>query len=171
MFLSAYLLLLVAQPGLRAPVDEIALSPGVKTIDLAWSDVEDRLQGSISPKVPVEEAPIEISAHVGTFQGPEFDGPLTFSFKRSDSKGGGQSKTVKRAAGEKSWRATFVPETSGLHTLEISFATTRMKVASAKIPVGEAKLPRWPWWVIVGLAMTIALGLGVRAVFQKQENM
>jgi hypothetical protein len=170
MFPSAYLLLLLAQPMFRPPNGEIVVTPGTNTLELMWNDVEDRLQGSITPKAPVEGIPVDITAHVGSFQGVEFDGPVTFSFKPVDSKGGGQSRTVKRAPGEKAWRAAFVPEASGMHTIEISFATTRMKVATTKIPVGEARLPRWPWWLMVGVAGAVALGLGVRSVFKKQEN-
>ncbi len=171
MFPSAYLLLLLAQPAYRTPSTEITVTPSANTLDLAWSDVEDRMQGSITPKAPIEGAPMVVTAHVGQFQGVEFDGPVTFSFKVVDSKGGGQSKTVKRAPGEKAWKAEFTPEEAGTHTLEISYTTTRMKVANAKIEVLEAKLPRWPWWMLVGVAGAVALGLGVRSVFKKQENM
>jgi len=171
MFPSAYLLLLLAQPMYRPPNGEIVVTPAANALDLAWNDVEDRVQGAITPRVPTEGVPMEISAHVGSFYGAEFDGPVTFSFKPVENKGGGQSQTVKRPAGEKAWRASFVPEQTGMHTLEISFATTRMKVAATKIPVMEAKLPRWPWWLLVAVAGAVALGLGVRSLFKKQENM
>ncbi len=174
MFPSAYLLLLLAQPTFaereRPASREIAVSPSANSLDLTWSDVEDRLQGAITPKVPVEGLPFDLSMHVGSFQGDEFDGPVTFSLKPVDSKGGGLSQTVKRAKGEKAWKVTFVPEEPGMHTLEISFSTTRMKVAGTKIAVQEARLPRWPWWVMVAVAGAVALGLGVRSVFKKQEN-
>ncbi len=164
MFPSAYLLLLLAQPG------EIQVTSTPTTLELAWSDVEDRIQGSISPKNPVEQVPLVVTAHVGSFQGEEFDGPVTFSLKPVDARAGGQSKTVKRAKGEKAWRVELTPDGPGMHSLDLSWSTTRLKVASAKIPVQEAKLPRWPWWVMVGLAAVTALGLGVRSMFKKQET-
>jgi hypothetical protein len=174
MFPSAYLLVLLAQPTLaereRPASREIAVSTSANTLDLTWNDVEDRLQGAITPKAPVEGLPLDLSIHVGSFQGEEFNGPVTFSLKPVDNKGGGMSQTVKRARGEKAWKVTFVPEEAGLHTLEVSFTTTRMKVAATKIEVQEARLPRWPWWVMVGVAGGVALGLGVRSVFKKQEN-
>ncbi len=164
MFPSAYLLLLLAQPG------EIQVTSTPTTLELSWNDVEDRVQGSITPFAPVEGLPLMVTAHVGNFQGEEFDGPVTFSLKPVDAKNGGQSKTVKRVKGEKAWRVELTPDVPGMHTLDLSWSTTRMKVASAKIAVQEAKLPRWPWWVMVGLAAVIAVGLGVRSMFKKQEN-
>src|SRR5687768_817390 len=111
MFPSAYLLVLLAQPfdPPNRPVgvatrDELTLTLGPSTLDFAWADVEDRVQGSISPRLPVEGTPMDISAHVGTFQGPEFDGPVTLTLKSRGSSGGGQTKTVTRAKGEKAWR-------------------------------------------------------------------
>ena len=171
MFPSAYLLLLLAQPIDRPLNAEMVVTPGVNSVDLAWNDAEDRIQGSVTPRIPVEGTPIEVSVHVGSFQGPEFDGPVTVSFKPADATGGGLSKTVKKAAGERAWRASFLPEEAGLYTLEVSFSTTRMKVVSGKVRITEARLPRWPWWTMVGLAAALALGLGVRSVFKKQENM
>ena len=154
----------------RPPNVEISVTPSANGLDLAWSDVEDRLQGSISPRYPVEGTQLDVSAHVGSFQGVEFDGPLTFSLKPIASTGGGKSMTVKRGPGEKAWRAHFVPQDSGYHTLEISFSTTRMKVASSKILIGDAKVPRWPWWILVGVTGAVALGLGMRSLFRKAEN-
>ena len=145
MFPSAYLLVLLAQPWGAAPHDALKLNQGSATLDFEWSDAEDRIQGSISPKRPVEGQPIDVSAHVGTFQGAEFDGPVTLSLKEAGSKGGGQTQTVKRAQGEKAWRARFTPVGAGAHTFEVSFATTRHKVAAGTIEVHEAALSRWPW--------------------------
>src|SRR5689334_20418934 len=119
MFPSAYLLLLLAQPIIPPSQAEISVSLSAQTLELTWSDAEDRIQGSISPKQPVAGASLDVSAHVGSFQGAVFEGPVTFSFKPSGSRGGGQSKTVKRLAGEKAWRASFLPEEEGLYTLEV----------------------------------------------------
>lgn len=178
MFPSAYLIVLLAQPlgppterpdGVAAR-DEVSLSVGATTLDFTWADVEDRVQGTISPRYPVEQAPIDVSAHVGTFQGSEFDGPVTLTLKPKGIVGGGQTKTLRRAKGERAWRATFLPEEAGPHTLEVSFLTTRLKVVSATIEVVPAKLSRLPWWILIGALAAGAIGLGVRSVFKKQEN-
>lgn len=167
MFPSAYLLVLLAQP---APHDALKVNLGSAGLDFEWSDAEDRVQGSIAPRRPIEGEPIDVSAHVGTFQGAEFDGPVTLSFKELRSTGGGQTQTVKRAKGEKAWRARFTPQTAGPHTFEVSFATTRHKVASGTIEVQEAALSRWPWWAAIGILAIAALGFGVRSVLKKPEN-
>lgn len=178
MFPSAYLLVLLTQspdvppakPVGVAARDELGMSLGSATLDFEWADAEDRVQGSISPRGPTEQAPLDVSAHVGTFQGAEFDGPVTLTLKKSGSSGGGQSKTLKRAAGERAWRASFVPEESGPYTLEISFLTSRLKVISGKLEVNDAKLSRLPWWILAGALTALALGLGVRSVFKKPES-
>ncbi len=170
MFPSVCIFLLLSQSPDAPLRSQMAITVSTSAIELSWNDAEDRIQGSITPKHPTEGTALDVSAHVGSFQGAEFDGPVTFSFKPSNSMGGGKSSTVKRAPGERGWRASFLPEQTGVHTLEISFATTRMKVANAKIEVGEAKLPRWPWWILVGLTAAAALGLGVRSVLKKQEH-
>lgn len=170
MFLSAYLLVLLAQPVGVAPRDEIKVDIGAQTLDLSWSDAEDRIQGTISPRVPSDGQPLDVSAHVGTFQGAEFDGPVSFTLKSANASGGGDTRTVTRAPGEKAWRAHFVPAESGDYSLEISFRTTHLKVAKAALRVEPAKLPRWPWWTLMAGIAALALGLGVRAVFRKQES-
>lgn len=170
MFLSAYLLLLLAQPAGVAPRDEIKPQLGAQTLDLSWSDVEDRLQGTISPKEPLAGQPIEVSAHVGTFQGEEFQGPITFTLKEAGASGGGQTRTVTRGTGEKAWRVRFEPVEEGDYQLEISFRTVHLKVVKALFRVEAARLPRWPWWVLVVSVAALALGLGVRAIFRKTEN-
>ena len=170
MFLSAYLLVLLGQPVGVAPRDEIRVDIGAQTLDLSWSDVEDRIQGTITPRIPVEGQPFEISAHVGTFQGAEFDGPVTFALKPLGAVGGGETQTVTLAKGEKAWRARFVPAEPGDYQLEISFRTIHLKVAKATIRIETAKLPRWPWWMLVGVISTLALALGIKALFRKTEN-
>lgn len=166
MFPSAYLLVLLAQPV--QPV--LKMTPGTASVDFEWSDVEDRIQGSVTPRRPIEGKPLDVSAHVGTFQGVEFDGPVTISLKEKDSRGGGQSVTLKRAKGEKAWRTSFTPGAAGPYTLEISFQTTRHKVASGTIEVEDAPLSRWPWWALIGVLAVGALGFGVWSMFKKQEN-
>lgn len=174
MFPSAYLLTLLlaapTQPWGASSHDALKLNQGQATLDFEWADAEDRVQGAISPKRPVEGQAIDVSAHVGAFDGPEFDGPVTFSLKEAGSTGGGQTQTSKRGKGEKAWRAAFAPVKAGPHTFEVSFATTRHKVASGTIEVEEAALSRWPWWALIGLLAAAALGFGVRAVLQKPEN-
>jgi hypothetical protein len=170
MFLSAYLLTLLAQPVGVAPRDEIKVDRGAQTLDLSWSDAEDRIQGTISPRDPVAGQPVDVSAHVGAFAGAEFDGPVTFAWKESRASGGGETKTVTRGAGEKAWRAQFVPPEAGEYQVEISFRTNHLKVAKATVSVEQAKLPRWPWWILVGVMSIAALGFGVRSVLKKAET-
>jgi hypothetical protein len=169
MFPSAYLLIVLAQPA-AAPLDEMEIVRKEAGLELGWSDAEDRIQGTISPRVPVEGAAIEVSAHVGTFQGPVFDGPVTFSLKPADTFGGAEEHTVTRAADGHGWQARFNPVPAGDYRLEISFRTTRLKVARASLNVAIAKLPRWPAWVMVGAAAVAVLALGVRAVSKNQEQ-
>lgn len=170
MFLSAYILLLLAQPVGVAQRDQMVVTASEKSLELTWSDAEDRIQATVTPATPTEGQPFEISAHVGTFQGPEFDGPVSLTLKFNGEPAEEQTQTVRRLPGAKAWKATFTPREAGAYGVEISFRTTRLKVARAPLLISIAKLPRWPWWAMVGVLSAVALGLGVRAVFKKENT-
>ena len=120
MILSAYLLVALAEFGEVRP-DEMAVNRNNVSLDLAWADAEDRLQGSLRPLQPLTDRPIEVSLHVGTFQGvDEFDGPLTVTLKPVNATLG-QTVTIKRGPGEKAWLTSLTPLEAGPHSIEVSF--------------------------------------------------
>lgn len=190
MFPSAYLALCLLQvPGegelqgtpasetLQVKVDEAGMA-------LAWSDVEDRIQGTLEPTVPRAGEPLKVSVHVGTFQGPEFEGPVSFTLRplvRSELKegeplglkplqdtSGGQGGTVTRGRGERAWAYTFHPADEGKQVLEISFRTTRLKVVRGVVEIETAKLPRWPWYVLALGAVLGSVGFGLWTLFRRE---
>ena len=169
-----YLLILLTQaegpppplPG--APLDEVRVTTAADRLELNWTDAEDRLQGAVTPRVPKAGQTLTVTAHVGTFAGPdEWDGPLTFTLK-APGQGPGQSVTVPRGKGEKTWAARLTPAESGEHVLEVAFQTSRHKVVRAKLTVAEGPLSRWPWFALVGAAALVALIFGVRAALAQR---
>jgi hypothetical protein len=168
--MAALLLLVLALPDApeREKLDEVQMIRGPSAWDLDWSDAEDRMHGSLRPLDPVSGQPLELSVTVGTFQGENFDGPVGFTMRCSEWS---ETKTVTRAKGERAWAVTFVPTSKGEDcTLDWAFTSTRHKRLHSKIYVTDAPLDRWPWFVILGLAAALALGLGIRAVLKKPEQ-
>src|SRR4051812_30693528 len=134
--------MLAALVLLATPIDQIQPTRGAHSLDLEWNDAEDRLHGSLRPVDPISGRDLDISIMVGTFQGPDFDGPVTMTLR---GEGDTQTRTVKRGAGEKAWFARFVPASNGDYLLDVSFTTTRLKLLHAKFFVVSAPLDRWPW--------------------------
>jgi hypothetical protein len=168
MFTSTYLLFvaLAADPLSEAGgLDRITVAPTRASTDLNWADDEDRLKGALSP-LPLRAAvPMQVSVSVGTYSGPEFDGPVTITLK-APGQPKGETLEVKRPAGERLWLARFTPTEQGAHTLEFSFRTTRLKRVVAIIDVAEAPVPRWPWYALVAVVTAVALGLGARSALK-----
>ncbi len=189
MFPSAYLLIFLGQiPGLQqlpgtSPEQVMRVKHDEAGLTLGWSDAEDRLQGAVSPPIARVGGPLQVSVHVGTFQGAEFDGPVTLSLRpygyaeprEGEPLGLRPMKdgpppdvvTVTRGKTDRAWTHTFTPHREGPHVLEVSFRTTRLKVARALVTVDEGRLPTWPWYVIAALAILTAVGVGVRVLFKK----
>ena len=161
MVASAYLLLMALG---QAPTDQLQVLPNRVAIELTWADAEDRVQGSIRPPEPRARNPLEVSVHVGTFQGNPFDGPVTLTLRKSGERQG-EEHTVAR--GKVSWNATFVPPDEGAYVLDVAFRSTRLKVTHAPVEVAAAKLSRLPWWLLLGAALATAFTLGVRAATRK----
>ncbi len=172
MLASLITVLLAEEPGSLFPerekIDVVRSVRGPTSWDLEWSDAEDRMRGAVRPLDPVSGRPLELSVLVGTFQGAEFDGPVTVTMRCN---AWSDTQTVRRAKGEKAWAAKFVPVADGEDcSIDLSFTTTRHKLLHAKVPVQTAPLSRWPWFVLLGLGTAIALGLGIRSLFKKPET-
>ena len=167
MFASAPLLLLLAQ--LDARPDEATLDRGPAALSLEWRDAEDRLDATLTPTSPVAGMPLEVIVHVGSFDGAAFDGPVRINL-RSINATMGQSVTVTREAGKPAWRATLTPQEPGTATIEFGFRTTRYKLVHATFEVVPPGLPRWPWYVVIGLGTAGALAFGVRAVLRRSAG-
>jgi hypothetical protein len=71
--------------------------------------------------------------------------------------------------GEVNWIATFTPEETGPHQLDVSFRTTRHKVLHANLEIVPAPVPRFVLWAMVGLATLIALGYGIRNLLRADK--
>lgn len=148
-------------------LDQVTAVRGPSSLDLDWSDAEDRMHGTVRPLDPIAERPVELSVMVGTFQGPEFDGPVTMTMRCADWQ---ETRTVRRAKGERAWFVSFVPLSAGECQVDLGFNTTRSKLLHLQLFVAEAPLSRAPWFVILGALLIAAFGLGVRAVFRKPEQ-
>ncbi len=112
--------------------------------------------------------PVTVSVQVGSYQGAEFNGLVRIAL-RAEGETHPLEKVVERPKGERSWEASFVPQSEGQHALEISFRTTRKKVLLGSFPVSSGRMPRWPWYVMAALAVAVAVGLGTRMALKKGE--
>jgi hypothetical protein len=153
----------VAKPGQG---DRIAVEPRNEVLELVWSDTEERLKGSIQPDPPREGQPLKVLLHVGSFQGEEFQGPLTVTLRRTGETLG-ETKLVTRGA--VNWVAEFTPEEAGSYTLSVAFRTTRHKVLNADFNVAPSQVPRFILYGLVGLAAAAMLAFGIRSLVRPEK--
>ncbi|SEL95919.1 hypothetical protein SAMN05444354_11036 [Stigmatella aurantiaca] len=162
---SACLLLATLAAAAPPQPDRITVDRRGGVLELAWSDSEERLQGSIQPLAPRAGEPLKVTLHVGSFQGAPFEGPLTVSLRERGATHG-QVLTVPKGA--VNWHAEFVPERAAVHQLDVSFRTTRIKVLHAELDVGAPRLPHLLLWGGLGLGVLLALLGGLR-LLQKEK--
>jgi hypothetical protein len=114
----------------------------------------------------VADGPLFISVRVGTFQGANFEGPVTIALK-PEGQTLTEEKTVKFDPAERAWATTLTPREAGPHVLEVAFRTTRLKVLRATFDVSEAKLSRWLAYLLAAAVLVVGLGLGTRLAFKR----
>lgn len=148
------------------PTDRIDVGRADELLELTWSDTEERLQGSIRPALPREGQPLQVSLHVGSFEGAPFEGPLVLTLREAGVTHG-QTLTVKR--GERDWQATFTPESSGPYLLDVRFLTTRHKVLHASFEVGTSPIPRTLGWGALGLGVLVLIGYTVNNILRGER--
>jgi hypothetical protein len=154
----------LALPG--AQPDRVAVDKRNDVLELTWSDAEERLKGSIRPDVPRAGEPIKLLLHVGSFEGEEFQGPLTVTLRKAGETLG-ETKMVKK--GPVNWVTEFTPEDEGRYTLTVAFRTTRHKVLTADFDVAHRSVPRFILWGIVAVFGLAAVALGIRTLVQKEK--
>jgi hypothetical protein len=157
---------MATEPLFMGTPDRILVQQRNHVLELSWSDTEERLQGSLQPDPPVQGQPLKVLLNVGSYDGPAFEGPLTLTLREAGATHG-QVQLVKK--GEVNWSATFIPEKTGPHQLDVSFRTTRHKVLHASLEVVSAPVPRFVLWAMVGLAALIALGYGIRNLLRTDK--
>ena len=89
MFLSAYLVLVVSQPVPDGFVPQntaehmtFSLKQGSGGWTFDWADTEDRVRGTLTPSELSSGDPIVVSVAVGSFEGNDFNGPVTLTLKQ-----------------------------------------------------------------------------------------
>lgn len=145
-----------AQPGERHDAVEVVNQRDL--LELRWSDTEDTLKGSIRPDPPVAGEELTVSVRVGSFQGAPFEGPVTLALR---PEGGRAANPVTVTPKDGTWVATFVPEQSGPHTLDIGFQTTRHKQLRAPLVVTQSPIPRYFAWALMAAIVLGSVGYGV----------
>lgn len=157
--------LLVAGTAAAAPApSHVRVERRGNLLELRWSDAEERLQGTIHPAQPREGEPLTLSLHVGNFQGPEFDGPLTLTFHQVGSP---SQQTLTLVRDGVNWHAQLVPDAAGPWELEVRYRSTHLKVLTAHFTVASRPLPRFLGWGLVALGVGVALALGLRGLLRR----
>lgn len=153
-------------PRRPAPSNQVAVESSQGALELAWSDYEERLRGVITPNPPLAGQPLQVSVHVGSYEGAAFEGPVTLTLRKEGSTLG-QTQTVRR--GEVNWTAEFTPESPGPHQLTVTFHTSRLKMVHAKFPVAPSPIPRVILWSFLGLLAVGAVSFGVRNLLREER--
>jgi hypothetical protein len=158
-------LLVAGSAGAAAP-GQLRVERRGDLLELRWSDAEERLQGTIHPAQPREGEPLSLSLHVGNFQGPEFDGPLTLTFHQVGSPSQ-QTLTLQREG--VNWHTQLTPDDAGTWELEVRYRRTHLKVLTAHLTVASRPLPRYLGWTVVGIGAAVALALGLRGLLRRAK--
>ncbi|NPC86996.1 hypothetical protein HPC49_53555, partial [Pyxidicoccus fallax] len=134
----------MAGAALGAPAnDQIRVERRGDLLDLSWSDAEERLQGTVHPLHPKAGEPFTLSLHVGNFEGPEFDGPITLAFHPA----GGPAQVTRTLTRQGvNWHTELIPDAPGEWELEVRYRNTRLKVLNARLTVVDPPLPRGLAW-------------------------
>jgi hypothetical protein len=163
MFPGAYILFALSQ---APPSVQVQTLVSGDVVQLSWADAEERLRGSIRPVRPRVGEELAVSLHVGTFEGSEFDGPITVTLRRAGETHG-QTVTLRREG--QVWATTFVAKDDGRHSLDISFRTTRHKLVHADVEVVPSALSRLPWLLVGGALALALLAWGARLALRGRE--
>lgn len=176
MFLSAYLVAICTQfppPAEQAgqnPLTRLELKANAAALLFDWQDEDEVLRGTVTPNPPRAGRSLTVSASLEPLDGAPFDGPLTISLRPLDDSGVTQTHTVTKRPGEKTWVATFTPESTVDHRLEVSWRTTHHKVVRGVVQIREAGLPPWLSWVVGGSLVAIALAIGLWVLFGRGKE-
>jgi hypothetical protein len=160
MFLSAYLVLVVSQPVPDGFVPQntaehmtFSLKQGGGGWTFDWADQEDRVRGTLTPSELSSGDPIVVSVAVGSFEGNDFNGPVTVTLKQVAGEWRDLQTIAPPAAPPRTWSATFVPPATGKYQLEVAFRSSRMKPIRGTIDVGMGRV-----------STTVALSIGIGAI-------
>jgi len=160
MFLSAYLAIVLSQPPPEGFVPEnnadrmaFVLKPSPTGASFDWSDVEDRVRGTVSPRELSAGDPLSVSVAVGSFATGDLDGPVTLGLEQV----GGSWKALETVAPSKEvprvWNATFTPPDRGAYVLKVTFRSSHQKSLKAPLEVGMGRV-----------SPNTALGIGIGAI-------
>ncbi len=160
MFLSAYLTIVLCQPPPEGFVPQntadlmtFRLQPDKNGLSFDWSDAEDRVRGTVSPKELSAGGPFTLSVAVGSFASGDLDGPVTLGIEQV----GGTFKALETVAPTKTtprvWNATFTAPESGSYLLKVTFKSSHQKSLKGPVEVGMGRV-----------SPTTAIGLGAAVV-------
>ncbi len=124
------------------PLTQFELKRSATAHTFVWKDSTDALRGTISAPVRAGQD-FRITATVQPLEGPDFEGPVTFSLRPLNDRGGADSVTVAKSGEEKSWATTMRVREAGVHRLEVSWTSTHRKVVRGELAVEEPGLPPW----------------------------
>jgi hypothetical protein len=165
LLLAALLLATGAVAG-SPPLDQIVVRRQGEVLELSWADAEERLRGSVHPAVPRAGEPLHVDLSVGSFEGADFEGPLTLSLR---PEGATHAPSINVTREAHSWRATFIPEHPGPHVLDVGFRSTRFKRLRAPLRVETSPVPRLVGWGVLGAGALSLLGYLVRRLLGEQR--
>ncbi len=177
MFLSAYLFMLLSQrppddfvPANTADLMRLAIKPETAAWTFDWSDAEDRVRGSLTPKSAGSGDPITISVAVGSFASGDFDGPVTIGLEQVDGPWK-ELATVPPPPGDKKlWTATFVPPETGEYAVKITYRSSHQKGLRGTFEVSMGHVPKFAGLAVALTAITLAVVYGLFLLFKKTDG-
>ena len=185
MFLHTLLLITCSQlpspPEAPLKSDELKVTPRAGSVSLTWRDTEDVIRGELTPNPVRADEPISLSVDVGSLDGVEMTGPVTVSLRPApksnqprenlgpvslDSMKSAAIQTATRKPGAPGYVFQITPVSDGPNVIEVSFRTTRLKVARGVLQVAPSKFSPLLWGVITASI----IGLGLLLVLSRMKS-
>lgn len=175
MFLSAYLALVLSQPPPEGFVPEntadrmaFRLQSDKNGLSFDWSDAEDRVRGTVSPRELSAGDPFTVSVAVGSFASGDLDGPVTLGIEQV----GGTFKALETVAPAKTqprvWNATFTAPESGSYLIKVTFKSSHQKSLRGPVEVGMGRVSPTTAMGVGAAIVLAALAYGLFLLFGKK---
>ncbi len=172
---ALFILFLSLDPHL----EDMDAQPRGDRLELRWHDAEEDLRGALTPSRLRANSPIHVGLRIEPFSGAKnlvnaasvTLRPVPFAQRQAlqpvspgniDHEDPGTVVALTQQA-DGSFAADIMPTNPGPHVLQVSFHSTRLKIARTALVVESAALPTWPWIVLATTLLFFTLFFGIRS--------
>lgn len=174
MFLSAYLIMVLAQPvveGFRPQNTRELTTFAMKNTEAGWvfdwRDGEERVRGTVSPPTVSALAPVSVSLALGAFASGDLNVPVSVELRSVDGNWRELLTIQPPPTSPRVWVATFTPPAEGTYELEVAWRSSRRKSIHGELHVSPERVSRRTGTAVALGAILLAVVYGLFSLFKK----